>query len=257
MHDVPADAVKVNAWRGKLSPWRIRRARAGYYGEISFIDTQIGRLRSYMARFHRRVLENTWFIFVSDHGDMQGDHHLWRKTYAYEGSAHIPMLVVPAANADESVQPTVDGVVELRDIMPTVLDAAGLPVPPTVDGESLLPIMRHEHAQWRQYLQGEHCTCYSREQEMQYVTDGRRKYIWLPRIGVEQFFDLERDPGECRNLADDPQRQEEIAPLRDHLSGVLEERNADWVKDGRPVTPPDEPLVSPYKTVRWDGRGAG
>jgi arylsulfatase len=254
VHDVPSDAVNVNAWRGKLSSRRIRRARAGYYGEISFIDTQIGRLRSYLTRYHRRTLENTWFIFVSDHGDMQGDHHLWRKTYAYEGSARIPMLVAPPETAAESVRATADSVVELRDIMPTVLEAAGLPFPDTVDGASMLPIMQDANAPWRTYLHGEHCTCYSPEQEMQYVTDGKRKYIWLPRIGVEQFFDLQQDPGECTDLAADSSRQEEMAAFRAHMVSVLERRGCGWVQNGNTVSPPDEPLVSPYKTVRWNGR---
>ena len=82
MHDRPQDAVDPNAWRGKLAARHIHRARAGYYGEISFIDTQIGRLINWLSRFGRDALANTWFCFTSDHGDMQGDHNLWRKTYA-------------------------------------------------------------------------------------------------------------------------------------------------------------------------------
>jgi hypothetical protein len=88
---------------------------------------------------------------------------------------------------------------------------------------------------------------------MQYVTDGRRKFVWLPRIGVEQFFDLEQDPGECVDLIDDRDRQEEIAQWRGYLVRELAARDCGWVREGVLVTPPDEPLVSPYKDVRWTG----
>jgi len=193
-------------------------------------------------------MQNTWFLFTSDHGDMQGDHHLWRKTYAYEGSARIPFIVAPPAG--QGSRRTAEEVVELRDVMPTLLEAAGLPVPGTVDGKSLLPLLDAPAREWRPYIHGEHCTCYAPEQEMQYVTDGRRKLVWLPRIDVEQFFDLEADPGELKNLIDDPARQEEIARWRGYLVGELEKRDCGWVQNGEPHCP-DEPLVSPYKEKRY------
>jgi arylsulfatase A-like enzyme len=271
MHNRPEDAVDPNAWRGKMPPQAIHRARAGYYGEVSFIDTQVGRLINWMSRFGRDMLAKTWFLFTSDHGDMQGDHNLWRKTYAYEGSTHIPFLVVPAGRLTGhtgDVRCVADEVVELRDVLPTLLDAVGLPAPRTVDGRSLLPLMQgatHRGStgrgstgrgvadEWRNYIHGEHCTCYSTEQEMQYVTDGRRKYVWLPRLGIEQFFDLEQDPGECDNLIGDVERDGEIARWRGYLIEELAARECGWVREGRLVTPPDEPLVSPYREVRWQG----
>jgi len=264
MHDRPEDAVDPNAWRGKMTAAQIHRARAGYYGEISFIDTQVGRLINWMSRFGRDMLANTWFLFTSDHGDMLGDHNLWRKTYAYEGSTRIPFLIVPPGRLngrrdDETVEfrDVADEVVELRDVMPTLLEAAGLPVPGTVDGCSLLTLLQRPAGAWRSYIHGEHSTCYSPEQEMQFVTDGRFKFVWLPRIGVEQFFDLEQDPGECVDLIDDPDLgpsgRAEIAQWRGYLVRELAARDCGWVRKGALVTPPDEPLVSPYKDVRWPG----
>jgi arylsulfatase len=260
MHDRPEDAVDPNAWRGKMTAAQIHRARAGYYGEISFIDAQIGRLLNWMSRFGRDTLANTWFLFASDHGDMQGDHNLWRKTYAYEGSTRIPFLIVPPGrltgrrdNETVEIRGVADEVVELRDVMPTLLEAAGLPVPGTVDGRSLLTLLQRPAEEWRPYIHGEHSTCYSTQQEMQFVTDGRRKFVWLPRIGMEQFFDLEQDPGECLDLIDDPNRQEEITQWRGYLVRELDARDCGWVREGALVTPPNEPLVSPYKDVRWPG----
>ncbi|MEM7536273.1 MAG: arylsulfatase [Chloroflexota bacterium] len=257
MNDCPDDALDVNAWRGKLSPQRIHRGRAGYYGEITFIDTQIGRLINWLTRHQPDTLRNTWIVFTSDHGDMVGDHHLWRKTYAYEGSARVPMIVAPPVGQETQITDNiVDNVVELRDVMPTLLDIAGVERPPTVMGESLLKLCTEQHETqptWRRYLHGEHCWCYGREQEMQFVTDGHRKFVWLPRIDVKQFFDLDADPGETRNLVDAPNYADEVAMWQGFLAEALAVRDCGWVRDGQLVCEDDGPLVSPYRNVRFMG----
>jgi arylsulfatase A-like enzyme len=206
-----------------------------------------------MRRFDREAWANTWVVLTSDHGDMQGDHNLWRKTYPYEGSSRIPLLVVPPPAVGRPARPVAQEVVGLQDVMPALLEATGLPLPNTIDGQSLLPLLTSPAELWREYLHGEHCTCYSQEQEMQYVTDGRRKLIWLPRVGLEQFFDLEADPGECRNLVDAPERLEEVTRWHSYLLQALSERDCGWVKDGSLHCPEGEPLVSPYRDVRWPG----
>lgn len=80
-------------------------------------------------------------VFVSDHGDMMGDHYHRRKTYPYEGSTHVPYIVKwPSAN---HVTPgKTDAPVELRDILPTFLDAADVTIPTDMDGRSLLPLAK-------------------------------------------------------------------------------------------------------------------
>ncbi len=251
MHDDPETAIDPNAWRGKMRPEQIRRARAGYYGSISFIDTQIGRLINRLRGHGRDRFDDTWIAFLSDHGDMQGDHNLWRKTYAYEGSARIPFLIVPPAGTGKPARPVADEVVELRDVMPTLLAAARLPIPTTVDGCDVTPLMEAPARNWRAYIHGEHCTCYSEEQEMQYVTNGKRKFIWLPRINREQFFNLEHDPGERHDLIDNPAYDREILQWRTYLVTELNDRYCGWVKDGELHCPGSEPLVSPFKNVRW------
>jgi arylsulfatase A-like enzyme len=252
VHDVPEEAVNPNAWRGRMTRERIHRARAGYYGECSFIDTQIGRLMNWMHRHQPGALADTWFIFTSDHGDMLGDHNLWRKTYAYEGSARIPFLVAPPSGQPPA-RAVAEEVVELRDVMPTVLGIVGIDLPPTVCGRSVLPLMEGVGTDWRSQIHGEHCTCYAPEQEMQYVTDGRRKFIWFPRTGEEQFFDLETDPGECRNAVGDPAHEPEVAEWRARLVAELAARDCGWVAGGRLVCPSDAALISPWRDVRWRG----
>src|SRR3954463_9798458 len=101
-------------WQGDLGVEQARRSRRGYYGSISFIDEQIGRIRAALEK--RGELENTFIIFVSDHGDMTGDHHLWRKSYGYESSAHIPFFVRAPDGMPAVRGRTSDACVEIRDL---------------------------------------------------------------------------------------------------------------------------------------------
>ena len=223
-HAVPS--ADPNAWRRISKPKEIHRARAAYYGSITFIDHQIGRVLDALRQ--QRLLDSTLVLFTSDHGDMLGDHHLWRKTYAYEGSARIPFLMSFPTSWDAPRGQVRDEVVELRDIMPTFLAASGSSIPGTVDGRNLVPLVTGEQEGWRHYIHGEHSTCYSDQQEMQYVTDGKEKYIWFPRTGEDQFFDLQRDPGETRNLVSQERSQERISVWRNRLIRELAKRGERW-----------------------------
>lgn len=243
IHDVAEDAAKPEAWRGVHSEEEIRRARAGYYGSIHHIDHQIGRLLTKLKK--DGLFDDTLIIFTADHGDMLGDHHLWRKTYGYEGSAHIPLIIKPPQYWG-SVESRVKQPVLLYDIMPTVLDAANIEIPEKVDGMSLLPLMKGESNDWREYVHGEHGTCYSEEQEMQYLTDGRMKYIWFPRLGTEQLFDLTKDRYECDNLAGKDVYQDELYKWRQRLISELKPREAGLTDGDRLVCQAGKPyLVSP------------
>ena len=135
MYDVPEDAAHHDAWRGVRKQEEIFRARGGYYGNITHIDHQIGRLLMGLKKSGH--LDNTMIIFTPDHGDMPGDHNLWRKAYAYEGSAHIPMIVQLPRYMRKNIKKNIYESVMLQDIMPTILDVAGADIPDTVDGTSM------------------------------------------------------------------------------------------------------------------------
>ena len=247
----------VNAPRTHRSDRDTHRARAGYYGNITFIDHQIGRFLYEYGKRDPEGLANTLILFTSDHGDMMGDHHHWRKTYAYEGSAHIPFVVRwPTAWSGEVPRNVVhEEPVELRDIMPTLLDAAGVEVPESVDGDSLLALARGQRqGAWREFVQGEHTTCYDHEHGMQYVTDGREKYVWFHHTGAEQFFDLVADPGECLDLAADPAAQARVEVWRQRLAVVNERRGDPRGQGGRLVTQPDGALRLSPNYERWQAR---
>ncbi|MBX5494974.1 MAG: arylsulfatase [Bryobacteraceae bacterium] len=228
----PRSGPKDDIWHGDLGPRQVRSSRQGYYGSIEFIDEQIGRILEVLEQ--RGWLEETLILFTSDHGDMIGDHHLWRKSYGYQGSARIPMLIrwpeglVPARRGQVLSQP-----VELRDILPTFLDAAGAAPKAKLDGASLLTLIRNSSAEWREYIDLEHGVCYSRENNWNGFTDGRMKYIYHAFHGEEQLFDLENDPKELNDLSGDPKAEPELRKWRQRLIEHLSIRGDQWVKNGR------------------------
>lgn len=228
VHDAPVRGMDVNAWRISLDRDPYRRMCAGYYGSIEHIDHQIGRL-------FRHMPANTVVIYTSDHGEMLGQHQMMRKRVPYEGSAKVPFLVKLPKRAGIAQGRAVSAPVELMDIMPTVLDLAGVDCPETVDGRSVLPLIRGDATEWRDHIHGECAAIGSLKSGMQYVTDGRRKYIYYPGRDEEQFFDLEADPREMHNLIDDPARGGEVSLWRQKLIEELADRPEGFVRDGRLV----------------------
>ena len=229
-YDVPNPGLAVTAWHGRLTPAQNQRGRAGYMGSITHIDDQLGHLMEALQR--GRTLDNTLILFTADHGDMMGDHHLHRKCYAYEGSARIPFAIRYPRGWDLPAG-TFDHVVGLQDVMPTLLEAAGVPVPDTCTGRSVLGPVRGES--WREFFHGEHSPCYAMEQACQYLTDGREKYVWLPTTGDEQLFDLTTDRQELHNLANDPGMAERVATWRHRLIEILGPRGDGFVENGKLV----------------------
>ena len=231
-------------WHGDLGAEQVRRSRQGYYGSVSFIDEQIGRILDVLEQ--RGWLDQTLIVFTADHGDMTGDHHLWRKSYAYEASARIPMLMrwptglVPAKRGRLLTQP-----VELRDILPTFLDVASAPGAEGLDGRSLLSLVKGNTKEWREYIDLEHDVCYSPANHWNALTDGRTKYIFHARDGEEQLFDLDNDPGELNDLASDPSHQDRLHEWRERMVAHLAERGEKFVKNGKLALRPERYLYSP------------
>jgi arylsulfatase A-like enzyme len=232
-----------NIWHGDMGAAQVRRSRQGYYGSVTFVDEQIGRILGALEK--RGWLDRTLILFTSDHGDMTGDHHLWRKSYAYQSSARIPMLMrwpaglVSARRGQVLAQPA-----ELRDILPTLLDAASAAPSAALDGRSLLAPLRGEP--WREFIDLEHDVCYSPANHWNALTDGRWKYIFHARDGAEQLFDLTRDPAELHDLAPEAAHAAQLRLWRGRLIEHLAERGERWVKVGRLALRPESHLYSPH-----------
>jgi arylsulfatase A-like enzyme len=197
--------------------------RAAYYGLLNHVDDQLRRLINPIKGLpHRR---DTIIILTGDHGEMLGDHYLFRKSVAYEGAARVPFLLSAPPVFGIGRGRVVDAVATHADIMPTLLDMLGLPVPHTVDGLSLYGLMRGEPpTAWRECLHIEHAPNHHA------LTDGREKYIWWVADGREQFFDLTEDPQELRDLA--LQAEPRIVDWRKRLVERLRSRPEGFVRDG-------------------------
>jgi len=239
------DPPNPSLWRGDLGVGQAKRSRRGYYGSITFIDEQIGRILTALKK--RGLYDNTLIVFFSDHGDMLGDHHLWRKTYAYEGSAKIPMLLrwPKTMGMDHQRGKRLPQPVELRDVLPTFLDAAGEPVPKHLDGKSMLDLIRGNTKNWRPFIDLEHSMCYSKE-HWTALTDGKVKYIYYAYDGLEELFDLTNDPAELRNLASETAHRDLLIRWRRHMVEHLSERGEQFVSNGELVVRKKRLLYSPH-----------
>jgi len=237
----PSDSL----WQGDLGPEKPREARIGYYGNVTFIDEQVGRMLEVLDE--RGQLDNTLILFTADHGDMLGDHHMWRKTYGYEASARIPMLVRwPSSLCRGKRGQVISQPVELRDILPTFLDAAGVRFEPDwFDGRSMLELARGRTEGWRPYIDLEHSTCYHPSNNWTGLTDGRFKYIYYAPEGRQQLFDLKNDPHETRDLAGASEHRETLLTWRRHMIDHLSERGEPFVVDGDLGLRPKRTLYSP------------
>ncbi|MEN6607824.1 MAG: arylsulfatase [Bryobacteraceae bacterium] len=241
----PLSSQRPDLWHGDLGAEQVRRSRQGYYGAVSFVDEQIGRILETLEK--RNMLERTLILYLVDHGDMTGDQYLWRKSYAYEPSARIPMLIRwPEGMVSGSRGQVLRQPVELRDALPTLLDAAGVTVPDAVEGRSLLELTRGRTEGWRPWIDLEHDVCYAPENQWNALTDGRFKYIFHARDGEEQLFDLEHDPAEMVDLAGDPAHQATLRTWRGRMIEHLSVRGERFVANGKLALRPERYLYSPY-----------
>lgn len=212
-------------------------ARAGYYGLLNHLDDQLRRIINPVTGFDPGNREGTVVMLTSDHGEMLGDHYLWRKTVPYHGSIRIPMLVTAPPSFRLKRGAALPHPVGLEDVMPTCLDFAGVSIPNSVEGRSLLPLLRGESIAWREYMHIEHAPMHHT------LCDGREKFIWYAADGREQFFRLATDPNECHDLINTPSESGRIAHWRGLLIEELKNRPEGFT-DGHRLIP-----GRPYRAV--------
>jgi choline-sulfatase len=172
----------------------IRRARQGYFANISYIDDKVGELVSVLER--TRMLDDTVILFCSDHGDMLGERGLWFKMCFFEGSARVPLMIAGGGVRIGRIDQPVSNL----DILPTLCDLAGVAlggIAPWTDGRSLLPLTAgsdRTHPVLMEYAaEGSHAPIVA-------IRTGRFKFVHC-EIDPPQLFDLGSDPLELTNLA--------------------------------------------------------
>lgn len=195
---------------------KLRRLKAVYYGLMSEVDEALGRLFTFLKESGR--WDNTLIIFTSDHGEQMGDHWLLGKGGYFDASYHIPLIIRdPRKEADAARGSVVEHFTENVDIMPTMLDLIGAEIPVQCDGTSLrtflegrMPATWRREAHWefdfrdpadddaekRLGLTLHQCT-------MNIIRDEKYKYVHFTKL-PPLFFDLEKDPDEFVNRANDP-----------------------------------------------------
>ena len=225
----------------RATPHERDLSRRAFYATLTHIDHQIRVVIGYLRE--AGLLDNTIVVFTSDHGHMVGEHGLWCMTPFYEMSAHIPLILMPARGDERLPAGTIDArLAEFGDIMPTLLELAGIEIPATVDRHSLVGEYR------RDYLYGEHGQGTG---AMRMLRAGRFKLIYYPVGNRFQLFDLENDPRECEDLAGDPQAADELERLKALLVDELYGEDLNWLQDGELVgLPAQEYAPAPERNLR-------
>jgi len=236
-----------DAPRARLGGELAHAARAAYYALINHIDDQLGRVLTMLPglRGAGASAGDTITMVTSDHGEMLGDHHLWRKSLPYEGAARIPLVVRAPARFGIRPGTVIDQPVVLEDIMPTLLDFAGVEIPSRVDGESLRPLLTATGGLLRERVHLELAN--TDDTSFHALTDGRMKYVWYTQTGREQLFDLDADPDETTDLALQHGHAAELDRWRRMLIEELAGRAEGFVQGGalvagrryRPLPPAD------------------
>lgn len=228
----------------RLTMEQMKDVKRAYYACITQIDYSLGLLFARLREL--KLMENTWIIFTSDHGDMMGDHHMGAKSVFLEGSAHVPMIIVPPSDGFSTTERTgtrVDSMVDLADLMPTVLQIAGVDSPEDCDGVSLLDV-EAETSNDRTFYGCCGNTYFA-------VIEGRHKYMWTVAGGAELLFDLYHDPKETVNLAVVDSQSGTLKHMRKKLLEYLRQHTPALVKNGRPMHD-DADSASDY-VGKWPG----
>lgn len=216
----------------EMSDREHRLARASYWAMCDLIDVQVGRLLRALDETGQR--DNTLVLFHSDHGELLGDHGIYLKgPFFYEPSIRVPLI----ASWPGRIAPRrSDALVELVDLPQTLLDAAGLPHHPGMQGRSLWPLLRgdvpgdtHRDDVYCEYYNALDCHSDPTAQ-LTMVRDRRHKLVVDHSGGAGELYDLDADPRERRNLWNDPA----ALPLKAALLQRLCDRMA-WTVDPLPA----------------------
>ena len=170
----------------------MQTCRAGYYGMVSLLDTQVGKMVAALEA--EGCLDNTVVAFVGDQGCAMGDHGLWGKGTLLKSSINSPMVIACPSRFRQRV--VVDRPVEMQDLAPTFLDLAGAAPKETHScyGQSLLPLLTGEGTYARD-------AAFAEKLNTKMVTTAEHKYIFNSDDEVQLLFDLAHDPDETQNLA--------------------------------------------------------
>lgn len=219
----------------QLAEWprteaEIRKHLIDYYGVITYLDMQIGRVLNTLTDIGQH--EKTVIVFSSDHGLAIGSHGLMGKQSLYDAAMKPPLVVTgPGVRHGET-----DALVYLHDVYPTLCDMAGVPIPERVDARSFADVLTGRSDEGRDAL----FLAYLNVQRA--VRKGDWKLIRYPRVNMTQLFNVRTDPDEMHNVADaNPEKVRELTGLL----ASLQKENDDTISLVSETL--DDPTVTPQK----------
>ncbi|MFD2670900.1 sulfatase family protein [Marinicrinis sediminis] len=206
-----------------FSDEELRSVKHGYYAMVSEVDHYVGQIRSKLEEL--QLDDNTLIVFTSDHGEYLGDHLRYQKGYPGEDCiSRVPLMIYWPQGMREAGR-SCTSIVEAVDVLPTLLDCAGIQIPSHLQGTSLLPALRNEP------FAGKACALMEftgwrniRTQQYRYLCEDN---------GKEGLYDLQKDPMQYHNLAQDIAYAEVLADMRklliQKMIQVQQPRPRTWV----------------------------
>ncbi|MGV8963669.1 MAG: sulfatase [Candidatus Saccharimonadaceae bacterium] len=213
--DIPQAGINyVTSLNAKMSEDREKKAVAGYYASVAFMDSQVGKVLQTLKE--EGLEDNTIVIFTSDHGFHLGEHRFWMKVSLHEESVRVPLIIkVPGK------EPGVcNSLTELLDLYPTIAELAGLKASPHIQGESIVKTLDNPNAKVRDaaFSVSSHAGIMSfllRTNKWAYIQYGEDA-----KSGVE-LYDMEYDEKQYNNLAENPKFQDIVQEFQMKLKNKL------------------------------------
>jgi arylsulfatase A-like enzyme len=240
---ITRDGAPVTLSGEELTRWKYQRYMQDYLATIQSVDDNVGRLLEFLDR--SGLAKNTIVIYTSDQGFFLGDHGMYDKRFMYEESLRMPFLVRWPAEIAPGTRSDAIGL--NVDFAPTFLEAAGLPVPPDMQGRSLLPVLRgRTPADWRtsMYYRYYHDPGHHNTRAHYGVRTRTHKLIYFWKKDQWELFDLVNDPLELHNLYGRPGQEELTAALKTELQRLKAAvKDQDQFADAQPPDGVDGPVA--------------
>ena len=208
-------SMELHRWVLEAGVWR-EGVRA-YLASVSFADAMLGQVLDALEESGRA--ENTIIVLWSDHGFHLGEKSRWRKQTLWNESTRVPIIVVAPGVTEAGTRSA--ATVSLMDIYPTLTELAGLETPDHIEGVSLVPLLKDPDAEW------DRSVLTTNGYRNHAVTYDHYRYIRYAD-GAEELYDLESDPNEWMNRADDP----EMADIKAELIARLPKYDAPDARGG-------------------------
>lgn len=242
----PVEAAQLHSkWREETGAMLTQSLRAHYMASISQVDVQVGRILTALNEL--ALVQSTIVVFLSDHGELLGDHGLWGKRSFLAGACNIPLVI----RAPGLISPgtRIDALASHVDLAPTLLAATGVEIPHHLPGRNLLDCRESP-------AQGVVATYSSGSRAIVSHHTSRFRWSYSIALGAERLFDLEVDPDECHNLAvhdpDHPQLEQSRGYVETQLAELDDPLRV--LKDGRLKIMSDRPTVRRHQRNRQPGR---